>query len=331
MNVPPLHVWVLCSVKGGVGKSTLAVGLSQVLSATGGRPLVVDGDLTGTSLADGLDLCAPRSMRTAAGALDLSAPPTGAWMSRGETLAARDARGLATDGEAPPPPFFNDVLGYRGAYPEQECFIASAVWRSDPDDGVAYLPSSSLPRDVGQALAWLPVTEPLGPWTRRFAWILASVAEQMPETTHVVIDLSPGLFRFATEVLSLCAHIHGHRPLPTGFPSLDSGQRLDVRAFLVTGADRSDLFAAMEAFVALRQQLPTVVPVVNRRTEAPELVRERLRRRFEHTGFAGLRLEDSLVWVDEHATMARLFKQGRLDLTPDASADLAALIHGRVQ
>ncbi len=48
-----LHVFA--SAKGGVGKSTLAVACAKLLAATPGcLPIVVDADMTGTSLADGL-------------------------------------------------------------------------------------------------------------------------------------------------------------------------------------------------------------------------------------------------------------------------------------
>ena len=65
-----LRVHAFCSVKGGVGKSALAVASAEVMLDQGRRPLVLDADLTGTSLADGLRMEAPRLPKTG-GALEL--------------------------------------------------------------------------------------------------------------------------------------------------------------------------------------------------------------------------------------------------------------------
>lgn len=61
MRTVSLHAF--CSTKGGVGKSTLAVAWTELLRVDGRRCVLLDADLTGSSLADGLDLCSPAAGR----------------------------------------------------------------------------------------------------------------------------------------------------------------------------------------------------------------------------------------------------------------------------
>jgi Mrp family chromosome partitioning ATPase len=77
------------SVKGGVGKSALAIFAAKFLALQNRKPLLVDCDMTGTSFADGLRLCAPKVTADASGALDVLQPPTG------EPVAPRDGRRCA--------------------------------------------------------------------------------------------------------------------------------------------------------------------------------------------------------------------------------------------
>jgi len=56
ISMRPLGLHVFCSVKGGVGKSTLAVVTGKLLASLGRVPVVVDLDMLGASLADGRDL-----------------------------------------------------------------------------------------------------------------------------------------------------------------------------------------------------------------------------------------------------------------------------------
>ena len=66
------------SAKGGVGKSTLAVACAKLIASEAGRRCVlVDADMTGTSLADGLKLCAPDVTAGRDGRPKSDAAPTG--------------------------------------------------------------------------------------------------------------------------------------------------------------------------------------------------------------------------------------------------------------
>jgi len=228
-RVVTIHAF--CSVKGGVGKSTLAVACAKLLAESGRKPVLIDADLTGTSLADGLRLCAPELATRQDGGADLEAP-TGRRLSRAETVAARRARADTPWTEIPPPPpFLNDILihGHELALYdedlERECTVEPLLWRHEKDDGVAYLPSSPLRADVEIALGWLYRARQFT-WIRRMTWLLEGMREQMSDLTDVVIDLPPGMFGFSHEVLALMApsgevtllHLAFHRDMKAGPP-----------------------------------------------------------------------------------------------------------------
>lgn len=323
-----IHVRAYCSVKGGVGKSTLATVEAAVLARDGLQPLLLDCDLTGTSLADGLDLRAPLVALRPDGRMDLQAPPTQELMTRAETLCARDSRATAQCKPAPPP-FLNDVISYQGDDPHRDCRIDALLWRDEVDDGAWYLPSSSIPDDVSQALGFLH-----GPsqkqWRRRLAWVLVTICEQLPAVTHILIDLPSGLFGFANEVLSVLAYMAQRRPLPEGYPSFrQTGVEWTTSAALVTSPDSSALFATLEQYVALMDQLPTLEPVVNGATEAPARIEDRIRRRFASTGLSAMALEKRLRWFGRQPTLERLFQDGRFVLKPVVAGEMRALMKGR--
>ena len=65
-----LHVF--CSAKGGVGKTSLAVEAASMFARDPNRRCVlIDSDFTGTSIADDLDLCAPKTRTRLDGTLEM--------------------------------------------------------------------------------------------------------------------------------------------------------------------------------------------------------------------------------------------------------------------
>lgn len=279
-RVITLHAF--CSVKGGVGKSTLAVGCAKLLACEGATCVLIDADLTGTSLADGMALCAPRVPLREDGSLDLDASPTGMFYTRAETKALRDRRDWKGSRERPPPPaFFNDALRYKNDIdPMRECRIDALLWRSERDDGVGYLPSSPLRDDVGFALGWLFAQDRELAWLRRLAWLLDELSIRLPGLTDVVIDLPPGVFGFANEVLQMMSTLSRGLPLPEGAPEWTRGDVLwKVRPFLVMSQDENDLVVAMDFFAESYPALPELVPIVNR-AAGIEAIRARVRERF---------------------------------------------------
>src|SRR5688500_17844850 len=103
-----LHVF--CSVKGGVGKSTLATTCAKLLAGSGRAPLLVDADLTGTSLADGLRLCAQKTALRPDGTVNVEAAPTGEFCTRDEVVRLRRRRRDTPERKGLPPAYLNDAL-----------------------------------------------------------------------------------------------------------------------------------------------------------------------------------------------------------------------------
>ncbi|WP_163869205.1 P-loop NTPase [Myxococcus eversor] len=258
-----LHVFA--SAKGGVGKSTLAIACAKLLSEEGRTCVLLDADFTGTSLADGLLLCAPL-VASADGALDFYAPPTQRFLSREETIRLRMRRKDATlEEQFPAPPFLNDIFLHGDL--KQECQIEALCWRhEDRDDRVLYLPSSPLGKDIGIALGWL-FRDQAFTWLQRLTWLLEGMASQQAALTDVVIDLPPGLHGFAHEVLVLLSYISSGREMPTGFPAWhEQRDKLvwEARPFLITTPDRNDVILALEYYARHRKDLSELRVLLNR-------------------------------------------------------------------
>jgi hypothetical protein len=95
-------------------------------------------------------------------------------------------------------------------------------WRQQKDLGIRYLPSSSIDVNIISSLDWLYRDKIYngGAWLQRFAWILFTFLEQMPELEDIVLDMPPGVFGFTREVLSLLAHLVTGGERPEGYPDL---------------------------------------------------------------------------------------------------------------
>ncbi|HSN99222.1 MAG TPA: P-loop NTPase [Candidatus Nanopelagicales bacterium] len=307
MDARTVTLYAFCSAKGGVGKSTLAVVAAKLLAAQGRACALIDADLTGTSLADGLGLRAPR-VALDDGGLMLEAPPTGEHFSLEETQRLRDARDRVDPEQwpPPPPPFFNDaLLFYRSEEQTTECRLDALFWRHEREDKVLYLPSSPLPRDVSVALGWL--YQDGSQWLSRFAWLIDALCTQVPALTDVVIDLPPGLYGFTRDTLTLMSRVSLGLPLPEGSPDWPhDGLTFRVRPFLVMTEDSNDLAVALEYFAANYPRLRELVPLVNRERVGLRATSERVQKRFEQR-LGRLNLESHLVGVSESPLLAKIF------------------------
>lgn len=319
MKKRTIKLRAFCSAKGGVGKSTLAVTCSRLLAEQAGLGVLLDCDMSGTSIGDGLKLRAPKVRRLPdARSMDLLAPASREFHTEEETVALRDQR-KELEWESYPPllPYFNDALLYQNPEGEDDCCLPAMLWRhSNEHDPVFYFPSSSLPQDVSTALGWL-YRDKLSQWKQRLAWILYTLAEQMPDLAFVVLDLPPGLFGFTREVLSLLAHLGKEAPLGPDFPALLSMDiNWKIKPFIVMTADTNDLVVAMEAYTALKNDLSTLIPLLNRSSEGLEVVKHRIRKRFERFGALGV--EERLRSVGEmRTTLGKVFVDGGLRLTDE--------------
>lgn len=251
-----VHLHAFCSAGGGVGKSTLAVASARILAhdPAGARvPVLIDVDLTGASLADGLRLCAPRLPQRPDGTLDLDSAPTGQFFSLAETFAQRQARNTrlvwhpgAYETRPLCIPFLNDALAYTATEQEQECRIDAMLWRHEEEDGVRYLPSSSLPDDAAVALGWLHGQDEPDRLLCRLCWILDELLLRMPQVTDLILDLPPGLAGLSRLVLDLVRYLDDQVALPAGYPRWGESLKFRVNPVLVMTADRSGWLPALE-------------------------------------------------------------------------------------
>jgi hypothetical protein len=319
-----INLYAFCSIKGGVGKSTLAVATAKLIAAQEGRvPLVIDADLTGTSLADGLLLKAPVVPVRPDGALDLDATPTGKFHTLEETWRLRSARKNArSQDRAPPPAYLNDALNYQyqGAGAGQECQVEGMLWTHERQDRVLYLPSSPLKQDAALSLGWLYGQDPFR-WICRLSWILDALIERLPSLSDVVVDLPPGVWEggFTHELLVLASMLSRREPLPQGYPAWDGSKiQWQVMPILVTTPDWNDLLPALEYTAAHSALLPTLRPLVNRTgSESSADLRARLRRRLD-PALVNLGVEEQLMQVDELGrSLGQVFRTGDLPLNDE--------------
>ncbi len=321
-----LHAF--CSGKGGVGKSTLAVACAAVLAENGRRPLVIDADLTGTSLADGLSLRAPRlPLETRDDSLQLDALPSNVFYSLEETWELIERRRLLEDVDPERPcfvPFFNDALTWQSPDLEHDCRLDAISWQHQAEPRVRYLPSSPAAADIGVALGYM-YTEGHGGWPRRLTWLLHNSLQQMPELTDIVIDLPPGLFGFTHATLSILSYLAREQPLPEGYAPLgEMGVRWRVKPFLITSQDRNDLYSVLRFLGPLKAQLPPLTPLVNRLDTSLNRIKEGAARRFPELESLGLL--DLLIEVKYARTLSRIFVDGQLELTSDVRQNVEAAL-----
>lgn len=311
-----LHIF--CSVKGGVGKSTLAVACAHLLAEAASPCVVIDADLTGTSLADGLRMQAPILLSHADGTLNLDeAPPNVQFYDAEQTRRRRLQRVSQQDNRPVGIPFFNDLLLNIKEDPTHVGRVDAALWRAAATarpgwkGEVLYLPSSPTRRDVAHSLGWLYHPENPLLWLRRVSWIIDELLSRMPELQNIVIDLPPGLAGFSHEVLLLAGNLSPRRPMPAGYPEWDEVE-WRINPFLVMSQDSNDLFAALEYYQEFRSFVPELRPVVNRRSEGIESIRKRVQERFRgEMVYDGI--EQNLEPVDNLGlSLGRLFIDGTL-------------------
>lgn len=294
MREVTLHVFA--SVKGGVGKSTLAVTSARLLAAAGRPAAVIDLDLTGTSLADGLPLCAPAVDGRTGVRIDLGDAPSGVLLTLEETRARRNRRrDERAGGVGRYLPYVNDLMTLFD--PSTERYpVDWFAWRHEHDDGVMYLPSSPHRYDVRVVREWMLHEAPAA-FVQHVAWLIDHLLRTYPDLRDVVIDLPPGTLGFSHEVLSLTATIDRGEALPELYPRWTDTLRWTTRPFLVTTEDRNDLFAAVDYLTEQAPLLRSFRAIVNRRVESAESTRKVVR---DHLP-KGLGVEDRLDFVDRDA------------------------------
>ena len=328
-------IHAFASMKGGVGKSCLAVTCAKLLAHIGRKPLVVDCDMTGTSLADGLQLLAPKLPLGEDGKFDWFQYPTGEFHSREETLRLRRLRRYAPlDGNGMPalmpPPYLNDMLRFlEEAYSEKRTVTTprfdAGLWRHPgAHDGLEYLPSSPCKYDVATSLGWLQFEHDPDlkfRWMRLLFWILYVLVDLRKNLTDIVIDLPPGILAFTHEVLVALSLIDLEKKPIDGYPRWsDLGVTLKANPFLVLSPDRNDLLPGLEYWGETKSKVPSLRPLINRATEAKEDIFARILDALGD-GVSPSYFEDATSMVDDlPMTLGKVFRQGAFQMTPDVQA-----------
>lgn len=312
------------SVKGGVGKSTLAVALAHLLPEPR-RAVVIDFDLTGTSLATGLDLEAPEVALDEKGRMDLLAKPTGQFLSVEKSRILREKRKENKEENAAlPPSYTNDALAFedpKGG--DEDCKLESLLWRHQNDKGIRYMPSSSIGGDIMSALQWIYRSDDdQEGWMRRTAWLLFAFSEQLDEVEHLILDMPPGMYGFTIEMLRLLHYIEDSKTSDSiqDYPPFHESTSWSIKPYLVTTEDRQDLFLAMETYSSLLELFPGLIPIVNRRTASMEQIKKRLKAHFD-----GLDVGHRLVAMDDYRhSLGRIFVEGDLDISDEERREIRA-------
>lgn len=310
MTEANVTIHAFCSAKGGVGKSTLAIACAKVLASMGRQSVLLDADLTGTSLGDGLLLLAP-NVTLNGKRPNLEEAPKGTFFSRSETIDCRNRR-RNDPNAAQLPVYLNDILTYP-VDPDHECRIDGLLWQNESHDGVLYIPSSPLPRDVAIALGWL-YNEDQFAWVQRMAWLFAGLVERRAGVTDIVIDLPPGLYGFAHQLLTLMSYLAQKKELPNGFPLLTNWR---VNPMLITTMDRNDILLALEYRLAHITALPNLRILLNRYSEGrwddiESAVKEHFEKSVTWSGANELMTKLRADHVDEIAQFREVFQKGAM-------------------
>lgn len=302
MSAP--EVYAFYSVKGGVGKSALAIAAALGFARRGRPVAVLDMDFMGTSLADALALCAPRLEQGSEG-LRLQGPAQG-YMSRAETLVARGfSAGTGSKGLA-----FLDALLLDSTV---EFNPAALAWRHPDHERIRWYPSSPRLGDSVRAAGRILNEIPTDDLTDRNAKLVARIAESLGEGAVVIVDLPPALYGMPTLVARAFAQVP------------------EVKRFvpiLVSTPDRGDLYRSLEVYLDLARSLWGMRWLLNRNHQAVNDVRQQVRALLPaHMAASGVdqRLHD-IGWSGEG--LGRLYQVDQLALPDELTERVVSLIGG---
>jgi hypothetical protein len=315
------------SVKGGVGKSTLATICAVAQAQIRSEPVyLIDMDLTGTSLADVLPLCAPiLDQEESTEALDLRQPPKG-FLSLEQTRQGMEDRFDAfqevpnASGRARFVPFLNDYLLYATKdWDEEDDASPEALgWKLEgASENLRVIPSSAIPGDLERILPIVFDEYHAAFLEARLEYLLDALVPEEGDA-FVVFDTPPSIPGLSRAVLSLALRL-GQRSgtkvelsQDGGMPEALSEAFVKWTAFMVTTLDHQDIRAAgrwlnlvqpeeEHAFELVLNQAPNVDDRVQRET----MIALALKSRAGRGGESGLldqvrepfRFFDDPIWV----------------------------------
>lgn len=250
-----VRAWVFAAVKGGVGKTTLANAVALHRARSGGRVLVLELDLLGTSVCDALQLRAPQRRVLGEGQIDLVEAGAHPFLTLDQTWSAMSAR-MRTQLRPAGVPFLNDAVVHDFQGFTDDVWLPGLAWCREPDDRICWLPTSPSPHDMRVAAGWLRHSDP-APMITRLVRLVEMAPVMDPHLTDLVFDLPPGLYGFADLLLGALAQV----------AAAGRTANWDVRRLLVTTPDRQDLLSTARAWLDLQAESERFIPVLNRATE----------------------------------------------------------------
>jgi hypothetical protein len=247
-----LRCYSFHSVKGGVGKSTLSTFVAYGLARQGHDVVLIDLDLTGTSLSDVLALEAPR---WAEDTIDLRSSPGAGFFDRATTLERireRDPQEMMKLRV----PFLNDFLLWSDPdwSTEHDVVPGALSWRVQGGPGnLAVIPSSALPADLERIIPVIFDEEHAAFLEARIEVLLDALVPAQGERV-VVIDTPPTVPGLSRSVMSLALRL-GREPKRALADDEYIPERLGANPVtwqigMVVSRDRQDLRAA-ERWLAL--------------------------------------------------------------------------------
>ncbi len=317
--------------------------MTALASAASRDTILIDMDLTGTSLSDVLNLQPPRFPETD-GVLQLREQPSG-YLTGADASALIEKRRDAEDGaSAVGVPFLNDYILFQTPSWDTKEDIddpSRMGWKMEgAPANLRVLPSSALPRDLEKILPLVFDEERAAFLEGRLEYLLEALVPESGERV-LVFDTPPTIPGLSRAVLSLAIRLGGpgeKQPLavdgyiPRGLEST----RIVWDAFIVSTIDWQDVRAAVRWLEMLTEEERDVVRwLINRAGGrdvdrdtllrsilAPSLGRPDIGASVAGTGAAPGYLPNpsgasdtiaegimkDVCWVEEHKVLASLFR-----------------------
>lgn len=223
------RIYTIHSQKGGVGKTSIALALAGMTGALGKKTLIIDGDMTGASIADVPGMTCERANNF--NDLILAKPNefcelTKMWpVPKGNKCAELETK------------FCQKKLAHKTVY---------------------FIPSSARAEDVEKIVPLISQEDHLHFFRHRIEDILAAAIRSGFET--IILDHSPGMFGFSKTSLQMC--------LEWGLEQDKNDHRLghllkgkwpepSLQALLVSSFEPHDYKAVLSSFQHLIEELPS--------------------------------------------------------------------------
>ena len=267
------------SVKGGVGKSSLATAAAvQIARRKPELPVyLIDMDLTGTSLADVLPIMAPQWSGVEQLRRKTLEKRPDTRFSVADTKAQIVARASSMrDRKAASPelhvPFLNDFLLHQPSDDERsrDVDLESLCWRLDRGPrNLEIIPSSAIPGDLDRIVPVIFDEQHAAFLETRLEALVAMIASRPEQDVLVIVDVPPTIPGLSRSVMSLALRLSKEtkQPLAVGGTVKAPLEQtvMDWTIHLVTSPDPQDL-GAIERWLTLVQpdELECFRVVINR-------------------------------------------------------------------